>query len=79
MHAMIFRFTFCVRRRKNAVLIRIGVAIVWDKVDCHGRMDGSWDAYLASPTYFLQGRMISSPTWQRRQREPEIKIIKRTP
>ena len=39
------RNTFhCARSRKNALLIEIGVEIVWD----NQRMNGSWDAYPAS-------------------------------
>ena len=40
----------CVRRRKNALLIQIGVEIVWG----NQRMNGSWDAYLASPADFQE-------------------------
>ena len=40
---------FFVRSRKNALLIQIGVQIIWDTVDW---MNGSWDAYLASPANF---------------------------
>ena len=56
----------CVRRRKNAHLIRIGVKIVWDNVHCRGCM------VLG---IVLQGRMTS----ERREREPAIEIIERTP
>ena len=43
-----FRFGFCVRRRKNALLIQIGIEIVWD----NERINGSCDVYLASPADF---------------------------
>ena len=38
----------CVRRRKKPI-IQIGVEIVWDNIEL---MDGSWNAYLASPADF---------------------------
>ena len=31
------------------------------------------------PTQIFQGRMISSPTWQRRELEPGTEVIKCTP
>ena len=49
---------YCVRGRKNALLIRIGVENVWENVDLPW-MNGSWAAYLASPADFLKGRMTS--------------------
>ena len=56
----------CVRLRKNALLIQIGVEIVWDNFYCRECMDlglrPSWDAYLASPPDFA-----GCPTWQRRE------------
>ena len=56
----------CVRLKKDALLIQIGVEIVWDNVDW--MQNGSWDTCLVSPAdLFLQGRMTSSPTWQRRE------------
>ena len=59
---------YCVRRRKNALLTQIGVEIVWDNVDS---MDGSWDAYLASPADFAGADDIT------KEREPGG--IERTP
>ena len=42
-------YSSCVRRRKNALLIQIGVEIVWDNIDW---MNWAWDAYLALPADF---------------------------
>ena len=60
-----------VRRRKNALLIQIGVVTVWDNVDS---MNGSWDAYLASPADFAGANDII--TNLAKEREPGD--IKRT-
>ena len=48
---------YCVGRRKNAFLIRVGVEIVWYNTDFHGWMDGSWDPYPAFPAaiFFFAG------------------------
>ena len=64
---------YCVRRRKNALLIRIGVENVWENVDLPW-MNGSWDAYLASPADFFAGADDIT-----KEREPGIDIIKHTP
>ena len=40
-------------------------------------MNGSWDAYLASPTDFA--RVTPPPTNLAKEREPGIKIIEHTP
>ena len=65
----------CVRRRKNALLIRIGVEIVWDNVDCRNEwVDLAWDASLASPAdLFVEADEIT------KEREAGIEIIERTP
>ena len=63
---------YCVQHRKNALLIQIGVEIVWDNVDS---MNG-WILGCVSgipPQIFLQGRMTSQ------RRETGIEIIKHTP
>ena len=44
----VYKRHFCIRRRKNALLIAFGVEIVWD----NQRMNGSWDAYLGPPADF---------------------------
>ena len=48
----------CVRRRKNALLMQIGVEIVWDN---KGMDLGTRIWHLPQ---ILQGRMTSSPTWK---------------
>ena len=62
----------CVRRRKNALLIWVGVEIVWDNLDS---MDGwTWDAHLAYPADFFAGADDIT-----KERETGIEIIERTP
>ena len=63
----------CIRRSKNALLIQIGVEIVRDNVYW---MNGSWDAYLASPADFAGADDII--TNLAKEREPGIGITERT-
>ena len=42
-------------------------------------MNGSWDAYLASPTDFAGADDIITNLAKEREREPGIEIIERTP
>ena len=63
----------CVRHKKNALLIQIVVEIVWD----NQRMNGSWDAYLASSADLAGADDII--TSLAKEREPGMEIIKRTP
>ena len=60
--------------RKNALLVQIGVEIVWDNV-----VSGSANTYmyLASPTDFLGADDLI--TNLAKEREPGIEIIKPTP
>ena len=58
----------CAQRRKNALLIQIGVEIVWDNQP----MNGSWDAYLVSPTDFAGAADII--TNLAKEREPGIEV-----
>ena len=53
----------------RAPLIAFGVEIVWD----NQRINGSWDAYLASPADFAGDANLA------KEREPGIEIIERTP
>ena len=70
-------FPFRVRRRKNALLTQIGVEIVWDNQRMNAGMNGSWDAYLASPADIAGTNNIISNL--AKEREPGIEIIERTP
>ena len=56
---------YCFRRRKNVLLMQIGVVIVWDNFHW---MNGSWDAYLASPADFA--RVDDIITNLAKEREP---------
>ena len=53
----------CVRRRKNALLIQIGVEIVWYNIDYRELMD----LEMHSPQ-ILQGWMTLSPTLLAKER-----------
>ena len=72
----VYCFGNCVWRRKNALLMQIGVEMVWD-----GRSINEWilvRVYVTCggrPLQILRGRLTSSPTWQMREREPGIEII----
>ena len=70
------RKVYCVRRRKNALLITFGVEIVWDN-QLIKRINASWDTYLASPADFAGADDII--TNLAKEREPGIEIIERTP
>ena len=61
---------FVLERRKNALLIAFGVEKLY------GTMNGSWDAYLASPADFAGADDII--TNLANEREPEFEIIERT-
>ena len=63
---------YCLQHRKNALLIASGVEIVWD----NQRINGSWDAYLASADFAGVDDIITNLA---KEREPGIEIIKRTP
>ena len=65
------KYYYCVRRRKNALLMRTGVEIYGTTLPW---MDGSWDSHLASPAYFFAGADDIT-----KKREPGIEIIERTP
>ena len=61
------RKVYCVRRRKDALLITFGVEIVWDNKKIK-RMNGSWDAYIASPADFSGAD--DTITYLAKEREP---------
>ena len=68
-HVLNILWRHCVRRKRNTLLIAFRVEIVWD----NQRMNGSWDAYLASPADFVGVDDLA------KEREPGIEIIERTP
>ena len=67
----------CVQHRKNALVIQIGVKIVCMWQHWLPWMNGSWDAYLASPADFAG--MDDIITNLEKEREPGIEIIECTP
>ena len=54
-----------------------GVKIAWDSRSIDQQMNGSWEAYLASPVDFVGADDII--TNLAKEREPEIEIIKHIP
>ena len=63
---------YCVRRRKNAFLIRVGVEIVWDNVH-------SMDGWILGRTSGIPRRFFAGEDDITKEREPGSEIIERTP
>ena len=62
----------CVRCRKNALLIWVGVEIVWDNID-------SMDGWILGRASGIPRRFFAGADDITKEREPGSKIIEHTP
>ena len=61
----------CVRRRKNALVIRIGVKIAWDNVDC--RTSSETQGQIVGPKTKIKtgGKKFDEQKYERKIRAPD--------